>query len=65
MKIARDGIAPVIFLLLCALAFAFVSVIPAAIIFVLALFVIWFFRDRKGIQTIRTECFILLLTERL
>ncbi len=45
MKIARDGIAPVIFLLLCALAFAFVSVIPAAIIFVLALFVIWFFRD--------------------
>ena len=45
MKIARDGIAPVIFLLLCAFAFAFISVIPAVIILVLALFVIWFFRD--------------------
>lgn len=45
MKIARDGIAPITFLLLCAFAFACISWIPAIIILVLALFVIWFFRD--------------------
>ena len=45
MKIANDGLSTIIFLLLCAGAFAFISLIPAAIIFALACLVIWFFRD--------------------
>ena len=45
MKIARDGIQTISFLILCALVFAFISWIPAVIIFAIALLVIWFFRD--------------------
>ena len=45
MKIVKDGLLTIIFLLLCAGAFLYISIIPAAIIFVLALIVIWFFRD--------------------
>ena len=45
MKIAKDGLPTIIFLLLCAGAFAFISFIPALIILVIALVVIWFFRD--------------------
>ena len=45
MKIARDGVKPIIFLILCALVFAFISWIPALIIAAAALLVIWFFRD--------------------
>lgn len=45
IRIAKDGIPTITFLLLCAGAFAFISLIPAAIIFALALLVIWFFRD--------------------
>ena len=45
MKIAKDGLPTIIFLLLCSGAFLYISVIPAAIIFVIALIVIWFFRD--------------------
>ena len=45
MKIVKDGLPTIIFLLLCAGAFLYISIIPAAIIFVIALIVIWFFRD--------------------
>ena len=45
MKIARDGIPTITFLLLCAGAFAFISWIPAIIIFALLCLVVWFFRD--------------------
>ena len=45
MKIVKDGLPTIVFLLLCAGAFLYVSIIPAAIIFVIALIVIWFFRD--------------------
>ena len=45
MRIVKDGLPTIIFLLLCSVAFLFISVIPAAIIFVIALIVIWFFRD--------------------
>ena len=45
MKIARDGIPTIAFLLLCTCAFAFISWIPALIMLMLSLIVIWFFRD--------------------
>ncbi|MBQ7594365.1 MAG: phosphatidylserine decarboxylase family protein [Synergistaceae bacterium] len=45
MKIAKDGLPTIIFLLLCSGAFAFISLIPAVIIFALLCLVIWFFRD--------------------
>ena len=46
MKIAKDGFPTIIFLLLCAGIFAFMSwIIPAMIIFALLLIVVWFFRD--------------------
>ena len=45
MKIAKDGLPTITFLLLCAGVFAFISVIPAVILFALACLVIWFFRD--------------------
>ena len=45
MKIAKDGLPTIMFLLLCAGVFAFISVIPAVILFALACLVIWFFRD--------------------
>lgn len=45
MKIARDGLTTIIFLLLCTCAFAFISWIPAVIMLMLSLIVIWFFRD--------------------
>ncbi len=45
MRIARDGVPLITFLILCAGAFAFISWIPALIIAILAAFVIYFFRD--------------------
>ena len=45
MKISKEGLSTIIFLLLCTGAFAFISWIPALIIFALACVVIWFFRD--------------------
>lgn len=45
MKLARDGLPTIIFLLLCTFAFAFISWIPAVIMLMLSLIVIWFFRD--------------------
>lgn len=45
MRLARDGIPTIIFLLLCTGAFAFISWIPAVIMLALSLIVIWFFRD--------------------
>ena len=45
MRIAKDGLPTIIFLLLCAGAFAFISIIPALIIFALLCLVVWFFRD--------------------
>ena len=45
MKLARDGIPTIIFLLLCTGAFAFISWIPAVIMLALSSIVIWFFRD--------------------
>lgn len=45
MKIAKDGLPTIIFLLLCSGAFAFISLIPAVIIFALLCLVVWFFRD--------------------
>ena len=45
MRLARDGIPTITFLLLCTCAFAFISWIPAVIMLVLSLIVIWFFRD--------------------
>lgn len=45
MKIARDGVPTIIFLVLCAGAFAYISWIPALIMGLIALLVIWFFRD--------------------
>ena len=45
MKLAKDGLPTIIFLLLCTGAFAFISWIPAVIMLMLSLIVIWFFRD--------------------
>ena len=45
MKLARDGIPTVTFLVLATAAFAFVSPVPAAVMAVLAVLVIWFYRD--------------------
>ena len=45
MKLARDGIPTVTFLVLATAAFAFVSPIPAAVLAVLAALVVWFYRD--------------------
>ena len=45
MKLARDGIPTVTFLVLATAAFAFVSPVPAAVLAVLAALVVWFYRD--------------------
>ena len=45
MRLAKDGIPTIIFLILCAGAFAYQSWIPAIIIMLLACLVIWFYRD--------------------
>ena len=45
MKIARDGLPTIIFLALCAGAFAFISWIPCVVMCVLLAVVLWFFRD--------------------
>lgn len=45
MRIARDGLPTIIFLMLCAGAFAFISWIPCAVIVALLCLVLWFFRD--------------------
>lgn len=45
MKLAKDGIPTITYLLLGAVLFAFVSPVPSAILVVLAGFVIWFYRD--------------------
>ena len=45
MKLARDGIPTITFLVLAAAAFALVSPVPAAVMAVLAVLVIWFYRD--------------------
>lgn len=45
MKLARDGISTITFLVLASAAFALVSPIPAAVMAVLAVLVIWFYRD--------------------
>ena len=45
MKITKDGLPTITFLLLCTFAFAFISWIPAVIMLMLSLIVIWFFRD--------------------
>ena len=45
MKLARDGIPTIAWLVLTALLFAFVSPVPAAVLIVLTGFVVWFYRD--------------------
>ena len=45
MKLARDRIPTITFLVLASAAFALVSPIPAAVMAVLAVLVIWFYRD--------------------
>ena len=45
MKIARDGVPLITFLVLCAGVFVFISWIPAVIMGIIAAFVIYFFRD--------------------
>ena len=45
MKLARDGIPTITFLVLVSAAFALVSPVPAAVMAVLAVLVIWFYRD--------------------
>ena len=45
MKLAKDGIPTITFLVLAAAAFAFVSAVPAAVTAVLAGLVLWFYRD--------------------
>lgn len=45
MRIAKDGISTIIFLALCAAAFAFISWVPCAVMCVILCFVLWFFRD--------------------
>ena len=45
MKLARDGIPTITFLVLATAAFAFVSPVPATTIAVLAALVVWFYRD--------------------
>ena len=57
MKIAKDGIQTITFLILAGIAFLFVSVIPALIIFVIAGIVIWFFRDPERNADYKDGCF--------
>jgi len=45
LKLARDGIPTVTFLVLATAAFAFVSPVPAAVMAVLVALVVWFYRD--------------------
>lgn len=45
MKLARDGIPTIAFLVLVTAAFAFISLVPAAIMALLTAFVVWFYRD--------------------
>ena len=45
MKLAKDGLPTILFLVLCTAAFAFIAWVPALIMGVLACLVIWFYRD--------------------
>lgn len=45
MKIAKDGLPTIFFLFFVGIAFAFISVTPALIIFILMWLTVWFFRD--------------------
>ncbi|MBQ9419933.1 MAG: phosphatidylserine decarboxylase family protein [Synergistaceae bacterium] len=45
MKIAKDGITTITYMALITGAFAFISLIPASILLVLTLLVVWFYRD--------------------
>lgn len=45
MKLARDGIPTIVFLVLVTVAFAFISVVPAVIMAALTALVVWFYRD--------------------
>ena len=45
MRLAKDGLPTIAFLVLCTGAFAFISWIPAAVMAVLSCLVIWFYRD--------------------
>ena len=45
IKLAKDGLPTILFLVLCTAAFAFIAWIPAVILGVLACLVIWFYRD--------------------
>lgn len=45
MKLAKDGIPTITFLVLAAAAFAFVSTVPALVMAVLTALVVWFYRD--------------------
>ncbi len=57
MRIARDGLPTITFLILCAVAFAFLSWIPAAVIIALLCLVLWFFRDPERIRDYKDGCF--------
>ena len=57
MRIARDGLPTITFLVLCAGAFMFVSWIPAAVIIALLCLVLWFFRDPERITDYKDGCF--------
>ncbi len=45
MKLARDGIPTIVFLVLVTAAFSFVSPVPAAVLAALTALVVWFYRD--------------------
>ena len=45
MKLAKDGLPTILFLVLCTAAFACIAWVPALIMGVLACLVIWFYRD--------------------
>ena len=45
MKLAKDGIPTITFLVLAVAAFAFVSTVPALVMAVLTALVVWFYRD--------------------
>ncbi|WP_299081499.1 phosphatidylserine decarboxylase family protein [uncultured Fretibacterium sp.] len=58
MKLARDGIPTITFLVLAAAAFAFISPLPAAVLAVLAALVVWFYRDPDRTAPDRDGLFI-------